>query len=154
MNLPACPNCGQTYAVNATTRMATPGARTTPVSTVVPNEDVYGTVQGHRVTTTDRWVQQGAPVPSERTDEGYVWACVCGTSDVFMPDVRLVNVSCRHQAPEGGFCRVRENQVNPPSDLYVNARHGARCECCGHQGTHQVPVSKVQAFVLPACLRS
>jgi hypothetical protein len=157
MNLPTC-QCGQTYALNPSTLMATPGYRTEPVDTLAPVVDVYGQTHGQAVTKTDRWVQEGPAVQARRDPEtgNPTWPCVVCSLPVIHRTVAMVQVACTHNAPQGvpgGVCRVRENQVRPPSDLYVNVRHGAACPCCGHQGTHTIPLGAV-GDALPACLRS
>lgn len=152
-NLPTCA-CGQTYALNPNTLMATPGYRTEPVDTLVPVVDVYGQTHGHAFTKTDRWVQEGQAVQAVRDDAGNPsWECVTCHQTVIHRTVAMVFMACQHDAPQGQTCRVRQNQTNPPSDLYVNPRHGAACPCCGHQGTHLVPMD-AYGDALPACLRS
>lgn len=150
MNLPMC-QCGQTYALNPNTLRATPGHRTVPVEVLAPVVDVYGQTHGQAVTLTDVWVQEGQAVQATRGDAGTItWPCVKCVRTVTHQTAVTYAVDCVHGAPEGGVCRVRENQKNPPGDMYVNPRHGSACPCCGHQGTHLVLASATSAD-MPAC---
>lgn len=54
--------------------------------------------------------------------------------------------------PEPIPCRHAEHRVNPPSDLHLNPRHGARCDCCGQDGRHTITAEHTEE-TLPACLR-
>lgn len=152
MNLPTC-HCGQTYALNPSALMATPGHRTQPVNVLEPVVDVYGQTHGQAITTTSRWVQEGRAVQAHRDAQGVVtWPCVKCVRTVTHMTAVTFRLDCLHGAAEGGVCRVRENQVSPPSDLYVNPRHGSACPCCGHQGHHLVLASATSAD-MPACRR-
>lgn len=152
-DLTPCPECAQTYALNPSTLVATPGRRSQPERVLVPVENVWGEREGTTLTMTSRWLQEGKPVQAirftQRLNEVTSWFCQCGAL-VRSETPALERVACTHDAPEGGVCRVRAIRVAPPSDVYVNARHGASCPCCGHQGTHLVRLDR--KGILPGCL--
>lgn len=156
MNLPTCSACGQTFALVNHNTQAVPGYPSEPMPTTVPNTDAYGITHGTRRTTTQHWVRKQGPIPKvttapEGTDNVMAWNCPCGAI-VQTREPALETVPCTHDTGTHAVCRVRAIQVSPPADRYVNARHGASCPCCGHQGTHEVRVDRQGP--LPRCLRS
>ena len=129
-----CPTCGQQHAVVPSIGKAHPG-------------EEYG----------GRWLSAGPSAPLTYSPVGvvatYTWTCVCGAR-LGHQEPALESVPCAHQEPTpGAGCRVYVRRTNAPSDVHTNARHGARCECCGQQGVHLVRVDRADVDGLPACLR-
>ena len=120
----------------------------------VPVEGVLGEKHGHRWQTSERWVAVARitvhPV-REGTEDVWRWGCPCGIP-LAHREPAWETVICTYNAPPGEVCRVAAIRRRPPSDLYVNPRHGAACPCCGQQGTHWVRVDRDPA-TLPLCMR-
>jgi len=145
-----CPSCQTPWAVVPSIGKAHPGRSSEPVMVTVPDEDVWGNRLGTVRRPSSHWVSAGPSAVLVNTEDGTElvrhWSCLCGKAlEHREPAVELV--ACE---PGGTPCSKRANQLNPPSDLYVNPRHGGACACCGHQGTHWV--RKDRQGTLPACL--
>lgn len=137
-----CENCQQPWAVVPGIRKAHPGHTSEPRTVLVPDEDVFGNRLGMVQRQTAHWISDGPSAVLTRVDDGGptwadTWTCLCGTT-LAHTSAAWETVPCQHNAGTTGMCAVRAIRVNPPHDLYVNARYGGACPCCGHQGTHLV----------------
>ena len=131
--------CGKSWHPVPGIAKAHQGDRTPTTMVRVPDEDVYGRVHGYVDRPSSRWVSTGPSAPM-RLENRSPWDCDCGAR-CYLVTTRTYLVTCQHGVRPGmkaTMCSVAAIRKNPPSDLYVNARYGGACPCCGHQGTHWV----------------
>lgn len=150
-----CPDCQQPWAVVPGIAKAHPGRRSEPVMVTVPDEDVYGRRHGMVTRPSSHWISNGPSaslvhmLSADGMETIYAWSCLCGKGLEYRTPA-LETVACQHGSKTGNGCAVNAIRVNPPADLYVNARYGGACPCCGHQGTHTI--RKDRQGHVPACL--
>lgn len=151
-----CPTCHQPWAVVPGIQKAHPGRQSAVTMATVPNEDIYGNrLGGSSRVPSQRWLSDGPSArltfmeDAESLESVAAWSCLCGKGLEYRSPA-MERVDCTHDAGTSGVCWKRGLQLRPPSDLYVNARYGGACECCGHQGTHLV--RKDRQGQLPRCL--
>lgn len=141
MSMHDCPTCGQTFNVRTVPGDATPGTYQT-WETRVPVEDVFGRVEGHKISQCGRWVSAGPPVEvTSIPDDGgpsltYRWPCGDHTATLQFP--AYDREQCRYCAPDA---------------FLVSGGRQTRCSCCGGNPSHAI-ARDPELRVLPRCMQA